>query len=81
MYVEGADYAISQPHPRWIDQRVALSRRFVDTPTIADARVLWNAGVRWAVVDLASTRTREWTGFAEPVYTTPTTVVLRLDQP
>jgi hypothetical protein len=81
MYVEGADYAISQPHPTWIDRRVAVSRRFVDAPDTALARVLWNAGVRWVVVDLASTHTRKWTGFAQPVYTTPTTVVLRLDRP
>lgn len=78
MYVEGADYAISQPHPAWIDQRVALSRRFVDRPSLGADRVLWRAGVRWVVVDLASTTTRQWPGFAVPVYTTPTTVVLRL---
>jgi hypothetical protein len=81
MYVEGADYAISQPPPAWIAQRVALSRRFVDAPTVTDAGVLWHAGVRWVVVDLTSTHTRKWTGFAAPAYTTPTTVVLRLLQP
>jgi hypothetical protein len=81
MYVEGADYAVSQPHPRWIDQRVQVSRRFVDAPTVADARTLWNAGVRWVVADLSSTHTRSWTGFAEPRYETPTTIILRLDRP
>jgi hypothetical protein len=81
MYVEGADYANTQPPPAWIDQRVELSRRFVDTPNVADARVLWAAGVRWVVVDLASTYTRSWAGYGEPVYRTPTTIVLRLLKP
>jgi hypothetical protein len=81
MYVEGADYAISQPHPAWIDRRVALSRRFVDTPGAADAGVLWAAGVRWVVVDLASTTTRSWAPYAQPVETTATTEVLRLNAP
>jgi hypothetical protein len=81
MYVEGADYAGSQPHPRWIDQRVQVSRRFVDAPTVADARTLWNAGVRWVVVDLSSTHTRSWTPYADPRYETPTTIILRLDRP
>ncbi|MGZ4623646.1 MAG: hypothetical protein ACXVGD_16315 [Blastococcus sp.] len=81
MYVEGADYANTQPPPAWIDQRVELSRRFVDTPNVADARVLWAAGVRWVVVDLASTYTRSWVGYGDPVYRTPTTIVLRLLKP
>jgi hypothetical protein len=81
MYVEGANYANTQPPPAWIDQRVELSRRFVETPNVADARVLWAAGVRWVVVDLASTYTRSWAGYGEPVYRTPTTVVLRLLKP
>lgn len=81
MYVEGADYANTQPPPAWIDQRVELSRRFVDTPNVADARVLWTAGVRWVVVDLASTYTRSWVGYGDPVYRTPTTIVLRLLKP
>jgi hypothetical protein len=81
MYVEGADYAISQPHPAWIDRRVTVSRRFVDTPGAADAGVLWAAGVRWVVVDLASTATRTWAPYAQPVETTATTEVLRLNAP
>jgi hypothetical protein len=81
MYVEGADYAIAKHHPAWVDQRVALSRRFVDVPTSRDARTLWAAGVRWVVVDLASTRTRSWTDYARPAFTTATTEVLRLDPP
>ena len=81
MYVEGADYAISDPHPAWIDRRVELSRRFVDTPNAADARVLWAAGVRWVVVDLVSTHTRSWAGYADPVDSSPTTLVLRLLKP
>jgi hypothetical protein len=81
MYVEGADYANTQPHPAWIDRRAALSRRFVDTPNKADARALWAAGVRWVVVDLVSTDTRSWSGYGDPVYSTPTTIVLRLLKP
>jgi hypothetical protein len=81
MYVGGADYANTQPHPAWIDQRVELSRRFVDTPNVGDARVLWAAGVRWVVVDLASTYTRSWVGYGDPVYRTPSTIVLRLLTP
>jgi hypothetical protein len=81
MYVEGADYANTQPHPAWIDQRVELSRRFVDAPNAADARVLWSAGVRWVVVDLVSTDTRSWAGYADPVDQTATTIVLRLLKP
>lgn len=81
MYVEGADYAVAQPHPLWVDERVDLSRRFVDEPTAADAVNLWNAGVRWVVVDLASTYTRTWAPYGEPVVTSPTTVVLRLERP
>jgi hypothetical protein len=81
MYVEGADYAIAVHHPAWVDQRVALSRRFVDAPTSRDARTLWAAGVRWVVVDLASTRTRSWASYARPAFTTATTEVLRLDRP
>lgn len=81
MYVEGADYAISLPHPAWIDHRVQVSRRFVDAPTSADARTLYAAGVRWVVVDLASTPTRDWAPYADPMYTTSTTAVLRLLHP
>lgn len=81
VYVEGADYAIAKHHPAWVDQRVALSRRFVDVPTTRDARTLWAAGVRWVVVDLASTSTRSWASYARPAFTTATTEVLRLDRP
>lgn len=78
MFVEGADYAVAQPHPLWVDERVDISRRFVDEPTAADATNLRNAGVRWVVVDLASTFTRKWSPYALPAFTDPTTVVLRL---
>jgi hypothetical protein len=80
-YVEGADYVASQPPPEWVLDRVQLSRRFVGAPTPADARTLWDAGVRWAVVDLASTPNREWAPYAEEVFATRTTVVLRLTPP
>ena len=80
-YVEGAKYVAEQPPPAWVLDRVQLSRRFVDAPTTADARVLWDAGVRWVVVDLASTRNRDWAPFAEPAYATATTEVLRLNRP
>ncbi|MQA33313.1 hypothetical protein [Modestobacter roseus] len=80
-YVEGADYVAGLPHAAWVDERVERSRRFVDAPGEADARVLWDAGVRWVVVDLASTTTRTWSPWAEPAYATDTTVVLRLERP
>ena len=80
-YVEGAQYVASQPPPSWVLERVALSRRFVDAPTVADARILWDAGVRWVVVDLASTRTRDWAPYAQEAFTTDTTAVLRLARP
>jgi hypothetical protein len=81
MYIEGADYAAGLPHPAWVDDRVALSRRFVDEPTRADAEVLWDDGVRWVVVDLASTTNRNWEEFTEPAFTNGTTHVLRLLRP
>jgi hypothetical protein len=81
MYVEGADYAISLSHPAWIDRRVAVSRRFVDAPNEADANVLWDAGVRWVVVDLLSTHTRTWAPYAQPAFATATTEILRLTRP
>jgi hypothetical protein len=81
MYVEGADYAAGMPHPAWVEARVEVSRRFVDAPTRADARVLWDAGVRWVVVDLASTATRDWAPFAERVFADDTTEILRLSRP
>ena len=80
MYVQGADYIAGVPHPEWVDDRMALSRRFVDTPSRADARVLWDAGVRWVVVDLASTANRDWAPYAEQAFATDTTLVLLLSQ-
>jgi hypothetical protein len=81
MYVEGADYVAGLPHAPWVDERVALSRRFVDAPGRADAQVLWDAGVRWVLVDLASTPTRTWGPYAEQAFASDTTLVLRLTQP
>jgi hypothetical protein len=79
--VAGADYAAEQLHPELVDERVERSRRFVDEPTPADAEVLWNAGVRWVVVDLPSTERRDWTPFAEEAFANDTTVILRLSRP
>jgi hypothetical protein len=82
MLIEGSDYAIAaKPLPAWASDRVALSRRFVDQPRGADAVALWAAGVRWVVVDLASTRTRTWSPYARSAFATRTTVILRLNQP
>ncbi|TYP89834.1 hypothetical protein BD833_102311 [Blastococcus xanthinilyticus] len=78
MYVQGADYLAGVPHPDWVQDRIDLSRRFVDAPAARDADALWDAGVRWVVADLASTQNRDWTGFAERAFATDTTVVLRL---
>jgi hypothetical protein len=81
MFVAGADYAAGLPHPAWVDERVELSRRFVDAPGAVDARALWDAGVRWVVVDLVSTPTRDWAPHGERAFGNDTTVVLRLAQP
>ena len=81
LYVAGADYAAEQLHPELVDERVERSRRFVDEPTPADAEVLWDAGVRWVVVDLPSTERRDWTPFAEEAFANDTTVILRLSRP
>ena len=81
MYVEGADYAAGLPLPAWVQDRVDRSRRFADAPAGTDARTLWDAGVRWVVVDLASTRTRAWAPYAEEAFATGATVVLRLARP
>ncbi|MEX5719527.1 hypothetical protein [Geodermatophilus maliterrae] len=81
VYVEGADYIAGVPHPEWVRTRVELSRRFVDAPGADDARVLWDAGVRWVVADLASTGNRDWAPHAEQAFATDTTVVLRLSRP
>jgi hypothetical protein len=82
MLIEGSDYAVAtRPLPAWVRDRIALSRRFVDQPGERDAVALWTAGVRWVVVDLASTRTRTWSPFARNAFATRTTIILRLDRP
>jgi hypothetical protein len=82
MLIEGSDYAVAaKPLPAWASERVALSRRFVDRPREADAVALWTAGVRWVVVDLASTQTRTWSSYARRAFATHTTVILRLYKP
>jgi hypothetical protein len=82
MYIEGSDYAVAaRPLPKWASDRVALSRRFVDQPSEPDAITLWSAGVRWVVVDLASTRTRSWSPYTRRAFATRTTVILRLLKP
>ncbi|RZU33071.1 hypothetical protein [Blastococcus saxobsidens] len=78
MYVQGADYLDGLPHPAWVRDRIDVSRRFVDAPNEADARMLWDAGVRWVVVDLASTSNRDWGAHAAQAFATDTTVILRL---
>ena len=39
------------------------------------------AGVRWVVVDLASTATRDWGPFAEPAFANEMTEILRMSRP
>jgi hypothetical protein len=82
MLIEGSDYAVAaKPLPQWASERVALSRRFVDQPGETDAVALWTSGVRWVVVDLASTRTRTWSPYARRAFATATTVILSLNKP
>jgi hypothetical protein len=82
MLIEGSDYAVAtRPLPAWVTDRIALSRRFVDQPGERDALALWTAGVRWVVVDLASTHTRTWSPYARSAFSTRTTVILRLNKP
>jgi hypothetical protein len=82
MLIEGTDYALAlKALPAWASDRVGLSRRFVDQPREADAVALWTAGVRWVVVDLASTHTRTWSPYARSAFSTRTTVILRLNKP
>jgi hypothetical protein len=82
MYIEGVDYAAPTIPPSANEtNKVVLSRRFVDQPTEEDARTLWTAGVRWVVVDKASTERRDWAPFATVKHDTVTTDVLRLAEP
>ena len=82
MYIEGTDYAAeSIPPPPDVVERVTISRRFVDAPGPADAIALWDAGVRWVVVDKASTARRDWAPFATISHATDTMDVLRLANP
>jgi hypothetical protein len=82
MYIEGAEYAVVLlPRLSRVDERINLSRRFVDQPSSAEAKVLWDKGVRWVLVDLASTMARSWTPYALPAFATETSVVLRLVRP
>ena len=82
MLIEGSDYAVAtRPLPTWVRDRVALSRRFVDDPGEDDAVALWTAGVRWVVVDLASTKTRSWNGYAQKRFANNRSVILQLDRP
>ena len=82
MFVEGSAYAVdTAPLPRWVKDRIALSRNFVDEPTEQDTATLWNAGVRWVVVDLASTETRSWSPYARKMRENEVSVILRLNRP
>jgi hypothetical protein len=82
MLIEGSEYAVDErPLPAWASERVNLSRRFVDQPSESDAQALWTAGVRWVVVDLASTKTRAWSPYARQELATATTVILQLNRP
>ena len=45
-YFEGADYAVdTMPPPTRARARIELSRRLVDVPSRADAKILWREGV------------------------------------
>jgi hypothetical protein len=82
MYIEGSDYAVSVGAlPQWAKDRVTLSRGFVDRPTRAEADALWTAGVRWVVVDLASTKARNWSPYAQISFANRRSMILRLTAP
>lgn len=52
VFVEGPRFVIGgRPYPQWMTNRISLSTRFADSPTIGDLEALRDAGVSWFVLD------------------------------
>ena len=64
--------------PAWLRERVEASVEFADSPSVKTVNYLKSMQVSWFVVDLESTKNRNWDEFATEMYSNKRFLVLKL---
>ena len=64
--------------PAWLRERVEASVEFADSPSVKTVNYLKSMQVSWFVVDLDSTKNRNWDEFATEMYSNKRFLVLKL---
>lgn len=64
--------------PDWLRERVEASIEFAESPSVVSLNYLKSKQVKWFVVDLKSTKNRNWDGFAKEMYSNNRFLVLKL---
>lgn len=85
--LEGYDYSVGfspgsgVPLAPWALTRVEAATGFADSPSQDNAQELWDFGVRWFWVDNAVTPSRNWSPYADEVFTNSEVTLLRMRNP